>query len=132
MFLLQFDACNRELLNIGSIGFVLFNDDIVLYEHCELLNDSKNSNYAEYSALIKALEFCIKFNIREIYIEGDAKIVIDQINNICNVKSDMIKPLYAKVNNLKNHFEFINFQHIYRKYNAFADSLANQALLNYI
>ena len=44
----------------------------------------------------------------------------------------MIKPLYVKVNNLKKYFEFINFQHIYRKYNAFADSLANQALLNYI
>jgi len=132
MFLIQFDACNRDLLNLGSIAFVLFYDDIVLYEFNEILFNPKNSNYAEYSALIKALEFCLKSNIKEVYIEGDAKIVIDQINNLCNVKSNIVKPLYNKVNNLKKKFQFINFEHIYRKNNTFADSLANNALYNYI
>ena len=132
MFLIQFDACNRDLLNLGSIGFVLFYNDIVLYEFNEILHNPINSNYAEYIALIKALEFCIKTNIKHVHIEGDAKIVIDQINNICNVKSNTVKPLHNKVNKLKKYFKFINFEHIYRKYNIFADSLANIALYEYI
>ena len=131
MFLLQFDACNRELLNIGSIGFVIYYDNIVLIKHYEILNKSYDSNYAEYRALINALKYAKKLNIKNLYVEGDAKIVIDQINNECNIKCDRVKPLFNKVNQLKKQFDFINFEHIYRRYNNYADSLANHALIEH-
>ena len=131
MFLLQFDACNRDVLKIGSIGFVLYYDNIVLLKNYKLLKQPYNSNYAEYCALIYALDCVIKLNIKDLYVEGDAKIVIDQINDICNIKSDIVKPLHKEVKNLIKKFDFINFEHIYRKYNIYADSLANQALIDY-
>ena len=132
MFLIQFDACDRKLLNLSSIGFVLYYDNVVLCKHYSLINDKvPDSNYAEYIALIKALEFASSYKIKDIFIEGDAKIVIEQLNNNCKVKCEHIKPLYNRVIKLKKKFDSINFEHIYRKKNIMADSLANQALYNY-
>ena len=131
MFLLQFDACNRDYLNIGSIGYVIYYDNNVLIKNYKLLNFALNSNYAEYKALIEGLKNAIKLNIKDLYVEGDAKIVIEQINNNCNVKSESVKPLYKEVLNLLKHFDTINLNHIYRKQNIYADSLANQALIEY-
>ena len=132
MFLLQFDACNRDNLGIGSVGFVLYYDNIVLLTKYKLLNEAHNSNYAEYCALIYALKHLIELNIKDIFIEGDAKIVLEQIKGNCKINSNIIKPLYNEVKKLIEKFDFINFEHIYRKYNNYADSLANQALIEYL
>ena len=131
MFLLQFDACNRDCLNIGSIGYVIYYDSNILLKKYKILNNALNSNYAEYKALIEGLKSAIKLNIKDLYVEGDAKIVIEQINNNCNVKSESVKPLYKEVLHLLKHFDTINLNHIYRKQNIYADSLANQALIDY-
>jgi probable phosphoglycerate mutase len=131
MFLLQFDACNRDYLNIGSIGYVIYYHNNVLIKKYKILNNALNSNYAEYKALIEGLKNAIKLNIKDLYVEGDAKIVIEQINNNCNVKSESVKPLYKEVLTLLKYFDTINFNHIYRKQNIYADSLANQALIDY-
>ena len=131
MFLLQFDACNREVLEIGSIGYVIYYDSIVLYKHYEMLDKSYDSNYAEYKALINALKCAIDLKIKYLHVEGDAKIVIDQINNLCNVNCERVKPLHKEVKRLKSNFDCINFEHIYRKHNKYADSLANLALINH-
>jgi probable phosphoglycerate mutase len=131
MFLLQFDACNRDYLNIGSIGYVIYYHNNVLIKKYKILNNALNSNYAEYKALIEGLKNAIKLNIKDLYVEGDAKIVIEKINNNCNVKSESVKPLYKEVLTLLKYFDTINFNHIYRKQNIYADSLANQALIDY-
>jgi ribonuclease HI len=133
MFLIQFDACNRETIGIASIGFVLYYDSVTMYKHSSLIYDHvPDSNYAEYKALIEALKFALKFDIKDLQIEGDAKIVLLQINDKCNVKSDSIKPLLYEAKELVKNFKNINFEHIYRKRNIVADSLANKALYNYM
>ena len=131
MFLLQFDACNRDNLKLGSIGYVLYYDSTILIKKHKILKLALNSNYAEYKALIEGLKNAIELNIKDLYVEGDAKIVIEQINNNCNIKSNSVKPLYNEVVLLKKHFDNIHFNHIYRKHNLIADSLANQALIEY-
>tara|TARA_Y100000389_G_C17333316_1_gene449296 strand:- start:408 stop:809 length:402 start_codon:yes stop_codon:yes gene_type:complete len=129
MFLIQFDACNRDFKNQASIGYVLYYDSTILWKHYSLLDKACNSNYAEYKALISALKFALSLNIKYLYVEGDAKIVIEQIKDKCRTKSIIIQPLLKEVKNLKSKFNFIEFEHIYRKKNILADSLANQALI---
>jgi ribonuclease HI len=129
MFLIQFDACKRDKLGLASIGYVLYYNSTVLYKHYSLINHNiEDSNCAEYTALINALKFANNLCIEDLYIEGDAKIVIDQVNNICNINCERVKPLHKEVSKLKNRFKTISFEHIYRKKNIFADSLANHAL----
>ena len=133
MFLIQFDACNRSFIGLASVGFVVYYEDNIIYKHYSIINDEvPNSNYAEYKALIKALQFAKKFNITSLLIQGDAKIVIEQIKDNCHTKSECIKPLLKEVKHLTANFKSIDFQHIYRKRNIMADSLANQALYNYV
>ena len=87
MFLIQFDACKRDNMGLASIGYVLFYNSTVLHKHYSIINHTiQDSNCAEYTALINALKFAIRLRIENLYIEGDAKIVIDQVNNICNIK----------------------------------------------
>lgn len=131
MFLIQFDACNREIQNIASIGYVLYYDSTVVWKHYSILEGSHNSNYAEYKALIGALKFALSLNIKYLQVEGDAKIVIDQIKNLCHTKCPSVQPLLEEVNKLKSKFNEIDFEHIYREKNILADSLANQALYDY-
>ena len=129
MFIMQFDACDRKNLGLSSIGYVLYYDTLLLAKHYSLINyEVADSNCAEYIALIEAIKFAKSLNINNLHIEGDAKIVIEQINNRCNVKSNSVKPFLKEVNELKKSFNNIEFQHIYRKYNIMADSLATQAL----
>ena len=133
MFKIRFDACNRITLGLASIGYVIYYEDTILLKHFSIIKDgAPDSNYAEYIALIEALKMAIKLNIDFLQVEGDAKIVINQINKLCNIKSDTVKPLLKKVNKLKNNFTDISFEHIYRKYNTTADSLANHALYSYL
>ena len=133
MFKIQFDACNRTTLNLASIGFALYYNENILCKHCSIIkHDVPDSNYAEYFALIQALKFAINYNIKDIKVEGDAKIVLEQIQDKCNVKSDSVKPLCKEVKELLTNFDSIEFEHIYRKHNIMADSLANQALYDYI
>lgn len=132
MFSIQFDACNREYTGLTSIGYALFYDSMLLWTHYSMIEPAANSSYAEYEALLNALKFAISLNIQYLNVQGDAKIVIDQINNTCSAKSETIKPLLYEVNNLKKKFKVIEFEHIYRKDNILADSLANQAIINYL
>ena len=129
MFLLQFDACNREHLGLSSIGYVIYFNDVVIYEHSFIINEIIDSTSAEYLALIYGLKTASILNIKNLYVQGDAKIVIDQIHKLRNVNFDKIRFFLNNIENLKKNFNFITFNHIYRKYNIFADSLANYALI---
>ena len=131
MFLLQFDACTREHIGISSIGYVIYFNDIVIYEDSFIIDEIIDSTSAEYLALIYALKKASILNIKDMYVEGDAKIVIDQINKICKVHFDKIRFFLNNIENLKKKFNFISFNHIYRKYNIYADSLANYALIQH-
>lgn len=131
MFLLQFDACTREYIGLSSIGFVIYFNDVVIYEESFIINEKIDSTSAEYLALIYGLKKASILNIKQLYIEGDAKIVIDQINKICKVHFEKIRFFLNNIENLKKNFNFITFNHIYRKYNIYADSLANYALIQY-
>lgn len=131
MFLLQFDACTREHIGLSSIGYVIYFNDVVIYEESFIINEKIDSTSAEYLALIYGLKTASILNIKQLYIEGDAKIVIDQINKICKVHFDKIQFFLNNIENLKKKFNFIKFYHIYRKYNVYADSLANYALIQH-
>ena len=61
---------------------------------------------------------------------GDSLLVINQVNGIFKVNSELLRELHTEVIELKGKFKYIEFNHVYREYNKRADELSNLALEN--
>ena len=79
------------------------------------------NNRAEYLSCIEGLKLCINNNIKNVLVQGDSELVINQVNNIYKV-NDTVLHIYCKeINKLKGDFTNITFQHIKREFNKEAD-----------
>lgn len=66
-------------------------------------NGKKTNNYAEYAAVIKALEWCIKsVDLKKERIElfSDSALVVNQINGAYKVRSGDLGKLHSRVREL--------------------------------
>ncbi len=99
------------------------------YEISKYIGRTTN-NVAEYKALTIALKETreLKADIVEIYM--DSELIVKQIMGIYKVKTEHLYPLYSEVRNLLSEFRDYTIQHIPRKENKRADSLANKAITN--
>ncbi len=90
--------------------------------------DSTN-NVAEYTALIKALEWLAANELQSsaVKVIGDSKLVISQIGGQYKVKSKRILPLYHRARELKESFRNLEFRLVPREENKEADGLTNLA-----
>lgn len=87
------------------------------------------NNVAEYTALIKALEWLVanNFSSGKVEVIGDSEFVVNQQNGKYRVKSKRIVPLYRQVLLLKDRFSDITIKHVLRGENREADRLTNIA-----
>ena len=89
--------------------------------------DSTN-NVAEYTALIKALDWLSRNRVSDsIRIASDSKLVVSQMNGNYKVKSKRIVPLYRHAMSLMNSFSDIQIRWVPRDENWEADALTNRA-----
>ena len=86
------------------------------------------NNYAEYAAIVKALESAGKFGARNVIIYSDSELAVRQINGHYKVKNDNIRPLFEQVMELLCRFESWQVHYIPREKNQKADELVNRAL----
>jgi ribonuclease HI len=90
--------------------------------------DSTN-NVAEYTAIIKALEW-ISDHVRleePIRVFSDSRLVVSQLNGDFKIKSKRILPLYERAVALKNAITRLEVRWIPREENREADALTNRA-----
>ncbi len=127
------DGGSRGNPGHSAIGFVIFNNNKLLYEHGEYIGLGTN-NQAEYTALIRALEKCADIlkqkNISptSITCKLDSELVVKQLNFQYKVKDKKLAPLFLKTINLSNQLKIVTFTHILREQNKEADALVNKAL----
>jgi len=88
------------------------------------------NNFAEYTALIRALEIAIYFKTKDLKIRTDSELVVKQIKGEYKVSSDKISPLYEKVIRLKKKVNSFRIEHIPRAQNDKADYLAKKGASN--
>lgn len=86
------------------------------------------NNYAEYQALLAALDFALRQGNRRISVYSDSELLVRQIHGRYRVRSEDLKPLYTRAMTLIQSFEAFSITHIVRAKNREADRLANQAL----
>jgi ribonuclease HI len=111
---------------IACYAYIIRNKEgYLLHESCGLAAEpnspSSTNNVANYTALIRALEWLIKNGYRNDFIKvyANSKLVISQINegdvaairrsNKNNISKNIL-PLYMKVMKLKSKFYYISFE----------------------
>ena len=104
---------------MGRVGF----------EPTTLAAHNSTNNIAEYTAIIRALEWLLANNYENesIIIKGDSRLVINHINGDFKVKAPTIIPLYHIAMSLIFKFNNIQFEWIPREQNKQADRLSNYA-----
>ncbi|MGB9811367.1 MAG: ribonuclease HI [Dictyoglomus turgidum] len=130
-------AC--EPFNPGGVatwGYVVVADGKVMKQDyglaCEPYSKQATNNFAEYTALIKAMQFCIENGYKDITVKGDSQLVIRQMTGEYSVRSQNILPLYQQAQELAQKLGKINFVWIRREENSKADALSKQAYKSYI
>ena len=88
----------------------------------------RTNNYAEYSALIAALEWALGHGHRNVRVASDSELLVRQMKGIYKVKSPDLRPLYEAARTLTRKLERFELGHVLREKNRRADKLANQAM----
>lgn len=122
------DGASRGNPGPASIGvFVTTPNGEILDRVAEVLGFQTN-NYAEYSAVIRALELAIDNKVSQLHLKSDSELLIRQLSGLYKVKSETIKPLFDRCQKLISQIKSIKYEHIKREHNSEADRLANLAL----
>lgn len=131
-YIITFDGASRGNPGLSGAGFVIWNNEVKIYEGSEFVSENATNNYAEYMAILLALRKSNEMKINNIIVKGDSKLVIEQIQGNYKVNSQTLKLLYDLVCIEIEKINFIKFIHIKRSLNKEADKMANLAIDNWL
>ena len=126
--ILDNDKRSKSNPGIAGAGAVIYKFNKEISNKIQFVGNSSTNNEAEYTGLIIGLKDAINLGIKDLIVEGDSLLVINQMNGIYKVKSENLIELYKEATSLKNQFDYILFKHIYRSSNKRADELSNLAI----
>ena len=113
------DGAARGNPGESASGFMVYDSAGAVIESRAIYNGRKTNNYAEYNAVIEALEWC-KANLRapaatEIMLFSDSQLVVRQLNGRYKVKADGIAELHRKAATLAKGFRSVTFTNLPRE-----------------
>lgn len=124
------DGASRGNPGHSSYGFTISSDvGKVLHKEGGYLGINTN-NFAEYSAVLAALEY-VKKNFKllpAIDFYMDSKLVVEQLSGRFKIKSLNLKGLISQIRDIEKSLADVSYTHVPREKNKIADSLANLAL----
>jgi probable phosphoglycerate mutase len=116
--------------NPGPAGFGVYIQDSagkVLAELSEYLG-ARTNNFAEYSALLAALDFAIANGHGSLRVVSDSELMVKQMKGQYRVNSPELRPLYEEARRRVPKLDHFQIQHVLREKNRHADRLANLAM----
>jgi ribonuclease HI len=127
--LLQFDGASDPNPGPSAGGAVLFHPETTdpVFERYEFIPHATN-NEAEYNGLIIGLQESADAGIKNLLIEGDSNLIINQFAGVWKIKAQNLAILHTKARALLPHFDFVAIKHIPREQNAHADRLTNEGV----
>ena len=128
--------CEPNPGGVATYGFVVKKDGKTIHEGHGLAGTPKTAqatnNVAEYTGLIKALEWLIAQKIAgPIIVRGDSDLIIKQVKGLYKVKSGLLAPLHGQVKDLLESLPGIVIEWVARERNTEADRLTNLAYAQY-
>lgn len=122
----------------AGAGVIIYNGDPAtgsgqakkVAEVSEFLGTDKTNNWAEYAALILALQEAEQQGLsgKDIEIRMDSELIVKQMRGEYRIKEPSLKAQAQKVKALLVHFGVHTFRHVPRERNAEADRLVNDAI----
>ena len=115
----------------GSTGSSQAGSGRLLAKSRKFLGEHRTNNWAEYEAVVLALQEVKKRGLagRPIEVRMDSELIQRQLTNEYQIKEETLWPQYMKVHNLVvAHFPDATFVHISREMNMEADRLVNEAI----
>ncbi|MDD3648439.1 MAG: ribonuclease HI family protein [Candidatus Dojkabacteria bacterium] len=110
-------------------GIVIFDEDGKLLAIDAKYFGNTTNNQAEYQALELAIKLLIKRNITgRILCYLDSELAVKQLKGEYKVKNSGIARVKEKIDGLLKTFQSIEFIHVRREENKFADKLVNVIL----
>ncbi|HYL14336.1 MAG TPA: ribonuclease HI family protein [Terriglobales bacterium] len=88
----------------------------------------QTNNYAEYSALIAALEYALQAGHKALRVVSDSELLVKQIRGQYKVKNPALRELHRRAQELIRRLDWFSIQHVLRAQNREADELANAAM----
>jgi len=116
--------------NPGPAGYgVVFEDEVgrPVAELSEFLGHQTN-NYAEYSALLAALNYTVRHGFKALKVVSDSELLVKQINGQYKVSNPTLKELHGRAMKLIDELDYCEVKHVLREKNRDADRLANLAM----
>jgi len=112
----------------AGAGAVIYRNDKLVASLKKYLGEATN-NVAEYEALILALTEAKKLAAgSRVEVRMDSELIVKQMKGEYKVKDKNLKVLYAKVRELLQGFQSVEFVHVLREKNKEADELVNEAI----
>lgn len=128
------DGASRGNPGPASYGFVLSDKKgKVFYQDGGFIGIATN-NVAEYTGLIKALEYMLssyqETDRISVDCRMDSQLLAMQLNGKYKLKSGNLIGLFNRIKFLEKRFNKLTYSHIPREKNKLADKMANNALDN--
>ena len=115
-----------DVVNVydNGVGVVIISPDKKQYSISIKLQFRCTNNTTEYGACILRLEAALELNIRKIDVYRDSMLIIFQVKGEWKTKEEKLRPYQEYLSKLVGEFEEIEFTHLGREGNQFADVLA--------
>ena len=130
-----FDGGSRGNPGLCGSGYLIYTCDaewtvdssVAIIQGSAIVSERETNNFAEYKALILALQKAKELRFTSLHVSGDSKLVISQLKGEWHC-GDKLRPLYQEAALLLAGFNTCYLEHIPRAQNHAADRLANKAM----
>ncbi len=124
IFEIHIDGACKGNPGPASVGVIIEQDGKRIAEIAKEIGIATN-NFAEYSAMIVALEEAARLKAEHLRIFTDSELLYNQLKGQYKIKSENLKDLHKKANELAKSFKKIELKHVLREKNKEADKLAS-------
>ncbi|KAL5582492.1 hypothetical protein UlMin_014934 [Ulmus minor] len=125
---LFFDGASKGNPGMAGAGAVLYAEDGTSVCYLREGVGFATNNAAEYRAVILGLRHALKKGFKHIYVRGDSKLVVMQMQGLWKIKNPNMADLCKVAKELAAKFISFQITHVLRESNSDADVQANQAI----
>ena len=116
--------------NPGPSGFGVYIEDERGHKLAELSEflGIRTNNFAEYSGLLAALEFALRYDHPRLRVISDSELMVKQMAGQYKVKNAGLRVLWEEALELARAVGRVHYTAVRREHNELADRLVNEAL----